>query len=82
MNKMYNQRVVTVAEVVSGLMSTGEPRPGGGLMSDMERRLERARDDDSAMTTKQKLIRWRGDALFLLHCVQDGQHEKRWRRPW
>lgn len=73
MNKMYNQRVVSVAEAVCGLTSKGEPRPGGGLLSDMGRRIERACDNDLVGTTKAKLISWRGDLLYLQYCVNGGQ---------
>ena len=77
MNKKLNRHVTTVAEVVSGFTSAGQPRPGGGLLRDTERRIARARDDDMAMSTKAKLIGWRGDLLYLLYCVQGGAHEEK-----
>ena len=77
MNKKLNRHVTTVAEVVSGFTCAGQPRPGGGLLRDTERRIARARDDDMAMSTKAKLIGWRGDLLYLLYCVQGGAHEEK-----
>ena len=74
MNKMYNQRVTTVAEVVSGWTSGGQPRAGGGLIQDTQRKLNRTRDDATAMTTKEKLISLKGDMLYLRYCTQGGQH--------
>ena len=77
MNKLYNQRVVNVAEVVCGVTSGGEPRPGGGLLFDMARRIERAREDDLEVSTKAKLIAWRGDFMYLRYCVQGGEHDEK-----
>lgn len=57
------------------ITSGGLPRRGGGLISDTERRIQRERDDADAMTAMEKLIKIRGDVLFLTYCVQDRQYD-------
>jgi len=57
------------------ITSGGLPRKGGGLISDTVRRIQRERDDADAMTTMERLIKVRGDLLFLTYCVQNGQYE-------
>ena len=44
------------------------------LIPDTERRIQRERDDADAMTTMEKLIKIRGDVLFLTYRVQNHQY--------